>query len=92
MGVVIWKRHKAYFGTLVGKTSFDIAAENYARSGSPVDFRKLQIQAALRRELKPSEMTPLDVVINRVLETQGCLRELAMLRALVKSRRNMPGF
>ncbi len=87
MGVVIWKRHRAYFGTLVGKTSFGIAAENYARSGSPGDLQKLQYQAALRRRLQPSEMAPLDIVVNRVIETRGSLRDLAMLRALVRPRR-----
>jgi hypothetical protein len=86
MGVVIWKKQNAYFGTLVGKTSLDIAVENYARSGSPEDLERLKAQAALRPRQGPSEMTPRDIVLNRVIETGGCLRELTMLRALVKSK------
>lgn len=90
MGVVIWKKQHTYFGTLVGKTSLDIAVENYARSGSPEDLEKLEAQAALRRQQGASEMTPRDIVLKRVIETNGCLRELTMLRALVKSKRHVP--
>lgn len=90
MGVVIWKKQAAYFGTLVGKTSLDLAVEDYARSGSPEDLEKLQKLSALRRQQGPSEMTPRDIVLNRVIETGGCLRELTMLRALVKSKRHVP--
>ena len=90
MGVVIWKKQAAYFGTLVGKTSLDIAVENYARSGSPQDLEKLEALSALRRQQGPCEMTPRDIVLNRVIETGGSLRDLTMLRALVKSRRHIP--
>ncbi|TAL37728.1 MAG: hypothetical protein EPN97_04845 [Alphaproteobacteria bacterium] len=87
MGVVIWKKQHAYFGTLVGKTSLDIAVENYACSGERHDFDRLVAQAALRRQKEPSEMTPRDIVVRRVIETGGCMRELAMLRALVRAKR-----
>ena len=86
MGVVIWKKQKSYFGSLVGKTSFDIAVENYARTGSAEDFERLQAQAAVRPMPAPSDLTPRDIVLKRVFETNGCLRELTMLRALVRPR------
>lgn len=87
MGVVIWKKQNAYFGSLVGKTSLDIAVENYALSGERQDFEKLMARAALCRQKEPSAMTPRDIVVKRVIETNGCMRELAMLRALVRAKR-----
>lgn len=89
MAVVFWKEQHNYFNSLVGKSTFDLAVEKYARSGDARDLQNVQQLLATRPAKSPCQITPFDIVVNRVAAT-GNTRDLRMLRALVKAK--APGF